>query len=90
MLTRKFAAIAAALIPLGLAAPLASASAAAPPAMSPTLPAAGTVMTFVPPKVGPIQVSIGPTVIGGKMISPGVNVATPGASLPPITWTLPS
>jgi hypothetical protein len=24
------------------------------------------------------------------MISPGVNVATPGASLPPITWTLPS
>ena len=68
MLTRKFAAIAAVLVPLGVAAPVASASAAtAAPA------AAGPTVTFVPPKVGPLQVSLGPTIIQGKVISPGVD-----------------
>jgi hypothetical protein len=48
------------------------------------------VFTFIPPKVGPLQVIIGATYIGGKLISPGVNVSTPGTSLPPIVWTLPT
>jgi hypothetical protein len=53
-------------------------------------PTASPVLTFIPPKVGPLQVIIGATFIGGKLISPGVNVSTPGVSLPPIVWTLPS
>ncbi|HEY6759160.1 MAG TPA: hypothetical protein VI318_06700 [Baekduia sp.] len=91
MRTRKLAAFAAVLAPLALAAPAAHASdvptlplpaaAAAPPAYA--------TFTFIPPKVAPIQVIIGATYIGGKLISPGVNVATPGTSLPPMTWTLP-
>jgi hypothetical protein len=95
MRTRKVAAIAAALAPLALAAPAAGASAAAtPPATASAATAspatASPVFTFIPPKVGPLQVIIGATFIGGKQISPGVNVSTPGVSLPPITWTPPS
>jgi hypothetical protein len=45
------------------------------------------VFTFIPPKVAPLQVIIGATYIGGKLISPGVNVATPGVSLPTLTWS---
>ncbi|HEY2441317.1 MAG TPA: hypothetical protein VGI07_13870 [Solirubrobacteraceae bacterium] len=41
----------------------------------------------MPPSVGLISVSIGATIIGGKVISPGVNVSTPGVALPPITST---
>ena len=78
MTSRKLAAIVAALAPLGLAAaPLADAKAATPP----------PVFTFVPPRVAPIQVIIGATYIGGQLISPGVNVSTPGTSLPTITWS---
>jgi len=88
MRTRKLAAIAAALAPLALAAPVAGASAATTPP-APAASTAGPLLTFIPPKVSPLQVIIGATYIGGKLISPGVNVSTPGVSLPPITWTLP-
>ena len=89
MRTRKLAAIAAALAPLALAAPVAGASAATTPP-APAASTAGPLLTFIPPKVAPLQVIIGATYIGGKLISPGVNVSTPGVSLPPITWTLPT
>ena len=85
MRTRKLAAIAAAVAPLALATPVAGASAATTAPAS--LATASPVFTFIPPKVGPLQVIIGATFIGGKQISPGVNVSTPGVSLPPITWT---
>jgi hypothetical protein len=90
MRTRKPAAIAAALAPLLLAAPVARSSAATTPPASAPSSAAAPVFTFIPPKVGPLQVIIGATFIDGQQISPGVNVATPGTSLPPITWTPPS
>ena len=90
MHTRTLAAIAAALAPLVLAAPVASAGAATTPPALASLPTASPVLTFIPPKVGPLQVIIGATFIGGKLISPGVNVSTPGVSLPPMVWTLPS
>ena len=90
MRTRNLAAVAAALAPLALTASTASASAATTPPASAPLSAAGPVLTFIPPKVSPIQVIIGGTFIGGKLISAGVNVSTPGVSLPPITWSLPA
>jgi hypothetical protein len=40
-------------------------------------------LTFVPPAVGPIAVHIGAIIIDGQQISPGVNVSTPGTSVPP-------
>jgi hypothetical protein len=88
MFTRKFAAIAALLVPLGLAAPVGSAGAETPPTASGPLAASPTVVSFVPPRVGPLQVAIGPVIIGGQEISPGVNVATPGTSLPPIAFAV--
>jgi hypothetical protein len=89
MLMRKLSSAAAALSLLSLAAPVASASAATTPAASVPPAAALPLLTFVPPKVGPLSVAIGATIIGGKMISPGVNVYLPGVSLPPINWTPP-
>jgi H+/gluconate symporter-like permease len=73
---RKLSAAAAAISVLGVAAPVGAASAAT--------------LTFVPPRVGPLSVSIGPTIIGGKVISAGVNVTTPGVSLAPLVWTPPA
>ena len=69
---------------IALAAPVAAARANTLPAASSPAP---TRLTFVPPKVGPLSVSLGPTIIGGQVIDPGLNVSTPGVSLPPIVWT---
>jgi hypothetical protein len=88
MLRRTSAAIVAVLIPVALAAPAAIAQ-TTPPASAPAS-TARPVFTFIPPKVGPLQVLIGATFIGGKQISPGVNVSTPGTSLPTITWSPPA
>ena len=88
MLKKKLPAVLAALAPLALT-PAAASAATAPAAQAPS-PAPGPVFTFIPPKVGTLQVVIGATFIGGKMISPGVNVSTPGTSLPPIVWRMPS
>jgi hypothetical protein len=41
-------------------------------------------LTFTPPAVGPIAVHIGAIIIDGQQISPGVNVSTPGTTVPPI------
>jgi hypothetical protein len=90
MRIRKLAAVVAALAPLALAAPLPGASAATTPPASAPLSTAPPLLTFIPPTVGPLQVIIGGTFINGKLISAGVNVSTPGVSLPPITWSPPA
>lgn len=89
MLIRKLPAAAAALSVVGLAAPVAGASADATRTTS-APSATGLSLSFVPPKVGGIGVAIGPTIIGGKVIDPGLNVYLPPISLPPINGTPPS
>jgi hypothetical protein len=76
----------AALSALCLTASAGVASAATAPSISP----APSRLTFVPPSVGPLVVSLGATIIDGQMISPGLNVSTTGTTLPPITFTPPS
>lgn len=83
MLVRRLPAAATVIGLIALAAPIAGASADTTATRSPLL-------SFVPPKVGPIAVSLGAIIIGGQVISPGLNVSTPGVSLPPITWTPPA
>jgi hypothetical protein len=79
------AAIAAAGV-LALAGPVASAAAAsAQPTGQSQIP--GAALTFVPPSVGPICVTLGPTIIGGQMTSPGLHVCTSGTTLQPLQFT---
>ena len=69
---------------LAVAVPVAGASAPPPPpppvAGPLSLPSAA--INFVPPRVGMISVDIGPTIINGQMIDPGLHVSTPGSSVP--------
>jgi hypothetical protein len=55
----------------------------------PSTTSAPYTLTFVPPKVGRISVVIGPVIIGGQVISPGVHVENPQVELPTLTVTLP-
>lgn len=66
----------------GASAPTGSA-ASAPPSFQ--LPA----FTFVPPRVGPISVDIGPTIINGKVINPGLHVLKPAVAPPTPSQTPP-
>jgi hypothetical protein len=81
---RKLTAATAAASVLAVAAPLATAGTASASTAggSNTPPRSG--LTFVPPSVGPICVVIGPIILGGKVMSPGLHVCTTGVSLPPL------
>ena len=46
-------------------------------------------LTFVPPSVGQLVVDIGPVIINGKLINPGVHVVKPPVTLPPLSFTPP-
>jgi hypothetical protein len=81
------AAAAAAAGVLAIATPVAGASDTTTPAASAPPSVQPPTLTFVPPRVGPLSVDIGPTVINGQMIDPGLHVLMPGVTLPPISWT---
>jgi hypothetical protein len=89
MRIRKLSAAVAVLVPLALAAPVAGALADTTPAASSHRVMGSPLLTFVPPKVGPLSVSLGATIIDGKVISPGVNVVAPPITMPPIAWAVP-
>jgi hypothetical protein len=67
---------------LALASSAPGASAATLPAFSWPSSFQSPVFSFVPPKVGPISVDIGPTIINGQMTDPGLHVLMPGVSVP--------
>ena len=82
-LPRQLCIAVAAMSSFTLAAPVAGASAdTTTPAGSPAAPW----LTFIPPRVGPICVDIGPIILGGRVMSQGLHVCTQGVSAPPIYW----
>ncbi|MDX6716719.1 MAG: hypothetical protein QOH30_3277 [Baekduia sp.] len=91
---RRLAATAATLSLLAVGAPVAGASAdtgsvaaGAVPSRSvpfPPLPGGPLALSFTPPAVGPIAVVLGPVIIGGRVINPGLHVSSPGVTLAPI------
>lgn len=100
---KRSAAVSIALGLLAVGSPAAEASAAspAPPSPSPgpaqpvaplapdALPALPR-LSFTPPAVGEISVAIGPIIIGGKMINPGLKVTKPAVTLEPVGGLGPS
>ena len=86
MRIRTYTAAAAATGLLAIATPVAGASALTGPAASGPPSPPPPAFTFVPPRVGPLSVDIGPTIINGKVINPGLHVLNPGVSLPPMSW----
>ena len=82
---RRLAASAAGLLAIAIHAAPASAAtpptATAPPALAPVL------VNFVPPKVGGLRVDIGPVLLQGKLMNPGLHVLL---QPPAIQWPPPS
>jgi hypothetical protein len=76
-------AVAGSLFAIGAIVPAASAAAKPSTTSDGCPPPAPNGTTFVPPKVGPIGVAIGPTIIDGKVIDPGMNVRVPGSTVDP-------
>lgn len=85
MRLRKLFTGAAAVSALAVVGPIAAADAATAPVPPQPAVASPPLLSFTPPSVGPICVTIGPIIIGGKVISPGLHVCTAGASLPPLS-----
>ena len=84
MRIRTYSAAAAATGLLAIATPVAGASAATTPAAAEPPSVQAPAVTFVPPRVGPISVDIGKTIINGEVVDPGMHVLMPGVSVPPI------
>lgn len=72
----------------GAAVATVTAVAALAPATGAGAQTTGPPLTFVPPKVGPITVVIGPVIIGGRVMSPGLNLTLTPPAIP--TFTLPA
>jgi hypothetical protein len=85
MRLRKLFTGAAAVSALAVAGPIAAANATAAPSLPEPAVTLPPLLSFTPPSVGPICVTIGPIIIGGKVMSPGLHVCTNGASLPPLS-----
>jgi hypothetical protein len=93
---KRSAAVSIALGLLAVGSPAAEAGAASPsppaPSPGPAQPVAPLApdalpslprLSFSPPEVGEISVAIGPIILGGKMINPGLKVTKPAVSLEP-------
>jgi hypothetical protein len=80
---RRLAAAAAALSMASVAVPASGASAATPPPVPSAPPMA---LTFVPPRVGSISVTLGRTVIDGQVMAPGLHVVKPEVTISPSDW----
>jgi hypothetical protein len=89
MRIRTYSAAATAAGLLAIATPVAGASAVSSPKASKPPTPAPPAFTFVPPRVGQLSVDIGPTIINGVVVDPGLHVVNPDVSLPPMSWTLP-